>query len=105
MEILNHKQNGEQSLVTNGTLMKGIKNVMLLVHKPAHTPPESHHAARNSTIEMISGIENNISKSIEVYEISAHNHIMAESSNGRWFISGVVVEVIMMERVAKNGLL
>jgi hypothetical protein len=37
---------------------------------------------------MISSIENNISKSIEVYEIAAHNHLMAESSNGRWFISG-----------------
>ncbi|MFZ0628437.1 MAG: hypothetical protein WAM16_03970, partial [Nitrososphaeraceae archaeon] len=76
-----------QSLVTNETLMKGIKNVMLLAHKPAHTP-ESHHSARNSTIKMVLGIESNISKSIEVYEISAHNHIMAESSNGRWFISG-----------------
>ena len=76
-----------RSVVTNGTLMNGIKNVFLLAHKPAHTP-ESHHPARNSTIVMLSGIENNISKSIQVYEISAHNHIMAESSNGRWFISG-----------------
>ena len=76
-----------QSVVTNGTLMNGIKNVFLLAHKPAHTP-ESHHPARNSTIVMLSGIESNISKSIQVYEISAHNHIMAESSNGRWFISG-----------------
>jgi predicted phosphodiesterase len=76
-----------QSLVTNGTLMNGIKNVILLSHKPAHTP-ESHHPARNSTIVMLSGIESNISKSIQVYEVSAHNHIMAESSNGRWFTSG-----------------
>ncbi|HJY10660.1 MAG TPA: metallophosphoesterase [Nitrososphaeraceae archaeon] len=77
-----------QSLVTNSTLMKGIKNVMLLTHKPAHTPPESYHPAENSTIRMISGIESNISKSIQVYEIAAHNHFMAASSNGRWFISG-----------------
>jgi len=76
-----------QSLVTNGTLMKGIKNVLLLAHKSPHTP-ESHHPATNSTIMMFSGIESNISKSVQVYEISAHNHIMAESSNGRWFISG-----------------
>jgi hypothetical protein len=76
-----------KSLVTNGTLMKGIKNVFLLTHKPAHTP-ESHHPARNSTIVMLAGIESNISKSVQVYELSAHNHIMAESSNGRWFISG-----------------
>jgi predicted phosphodiesterase len=77
-----------QSLVTNATLMKGVKNVMLLVHKPAHTPPESHHPAENSTIRMISGIEGNISKSIQIYEIAGHNHFMAESSDGRWFITG-----------------
>jgi predicted phosphodiesterase len=76
-----------QSLVTNGTLMNGIKNVILLAHKPAHTP-QSHHPARNSTIIMLSGIEINISKGVEVYEISAHNHIMAESSNGGWLTSG-----------------
>lgn len=77
-----------QSVVTNSTLMKGVKNVMLISHKPAHTPPESHHPARNSTVRMMSGIERNITKSIQVYEIAAHNHFMAESSNGRWFISG-----------------
>ena len=76
-----------KSLVMNGTLMKAIKNVFLLSHKPAHTP-ESHHPATNSTIMMLSDIENSISKSVRVYEISAHNHILAESSNGRWFISG-----------------
>lgn len=77
-----------QSLVTNATLMKGIKNVLLLAHKPAHTPPESHHPAENSTIQMISNIEGNISKSIQIYEIAGHNHFMAESSDGRWFITG-----------------
>src|SRR5574342_1101753 len=77
-----------QSVVTNSTLMKGIKNVMIISHKPAHTPHESHHPARNSTINMISGIESNITKGIQVYEIAAHNHFMAESNNGRWFISG-----------------
>ena len=74
-------------MVTNTTLMNQIKNVILLAHKPAHTP-ESHHPARNSTIVMLAGIESNISKSVQVYEISAHNHIMAESNNSRWFISG-----------------
>ncbi len=77
-----------QSLVTNSTLMKGIKNVMLLAHKPAHTPPNSHHPASNSTVQMFSAIGSNISKSIQVYEITGHNHFMAESSNGQWFISG-----------------
>ncbi len=77
-----------QSLVTNSRLMKGIKNIFFVVHKPAHSPPESHHPARNSTIEMLFYVESNVSKNIDVYEIAAHNHPLAESSNGRWFISG-----------------
>jgi predicted phosphodiesterase len=77
-----------KSLVKNSTLMKGVKNVLILGHKPAHTPPKSHHPVENSTIQMFSAIETSISKSIQVYEIAAHNHFMAESSNGQWFISG-----------------
>ena len=77
-----------QSMVTNETLMKGIKNVLLMTHKPAHTPPQSHHPAEVSTIQMISGIESSIPKTIKVYEIAGHNHFMAESKDGRWFISG-----------------
>ena len=80
--------NWGQSLVTNATLMKGIKNVMLLAHKPAHTPPGSDHKGEDSTIKMVSAITSNISKNIQVYEIAAHNHLMAKSSNGLWFISG-----------------
>ena len=77
-----------QSLVTNSTLMKGIKNVILIGHKPAHTPPDSHHPAENSTIRMFSAIGSNISKSVQIYEIVAHNHFMAKSNNGYWIISG-----------------
>ena len=77
-----------QSLVTNSTLMKGIKNVMLIGHKPAHTPPDSHHPAKNSNIVMFSAIGSNISKSVQVYEIVAHNHFMAKSSDSHWFVSG-----------------
>jgi len=77
-----------QSLVTNETLMKGIKNVLLMTHKPAHTPPQSHHPAEVSTIKMISGVESSIPKSIKFYEIAGHNHFMAESRDARWFISG-----------------
>jgi hypothetical protein len=77
-----------QSLVTNSTLMKGVKNVMLLSHKPAHTPPNSHHPAINATVQMFSAIGGNISKNVQVYEITAHNHFMAQSNNDHWFISG-----------------
>lgn len=77
-----------KSLVTNSTLMDGVKNILFLSHKPAHTPFESHHPVENSTLEMITGIEKNISKSIQVYKIGAHNHFMAESRHGYWYITG-----------------
>jgi hypothetical protein len=82
------QSNWGKSLVSNTTFMEGIKNVMLFTHKPAHTPPGSDHMAENSTIQMISEITSNLPKEIQVYEIAAHNHLMAESSNGQWFISG-----------------
>lgn len=82
------QSNWVQSLVTNLTFMKGINNVMLLAHKPAHTPPGSDHQAENSTIQLFSTIGSNIPRNIQVYEIAAHNHLMAKSSNGHWFISG-----------------
>lgn len=80
--------NWGQSLVTNSTFMKGIKNVLLVAHKPAHTPPGSDHEPEETTVQMFFGIMNHIPSTIQVFEIAAHNHLMAESSNGQWFISG-----------------
>jgi Calcineurin-like phosphoesterase len=80
--------NWGQSLVTNSTSMEGIKNVILLAHKPAHTPLGSNHKVENSTIQLFSAILSNIPSNIRAYEITAHNHFMAKSSNDQWFISG-----------------
>jgi hypothetical protein len=75
-------------LVTNSSFMKGVKNVMLVAHKPGHTPPGSDHDAEDPIVQMFSSITGNITRNIRVFEIAAHNHLMAESSNGEWFISG-----------------
>jgi len=77
-----------QALVTNSSFMKGIVNVIILAHKPAHTPPGSDHSPENSTVKMFSAIVNSAPKNFRVFEVAAHNHLMAESSNGQWFISG-----------------
>ena len=77
-----------RSLVTNSLFMTGVKNVMIVAHKPGHTPPGSDHRPENSTLQMFSSIISNIPTGIQVFEIAAHNHLMAESSNGKWFISG-----------------
>ncbi|MGA8844043.1 MAG: metallophosphoesterase, partial [Nitrososphaeraceae archaeon] len=77
-----------QSLATNSTLMSGVKNVILLSHKPAHTPPKSHHPVEAPVLEMYTAIESKIPIGLNVYEIAGHNHFMAESKDGKWFISG-----------------
>ena len=82
------QSNWGKSLVSNSTFMEGIKNVLLFAHKPAHSPPGPDHKVESSTAQLFSAIVDKIPEDIEVYEIAAHNHLMAESSNGRWFISG-----------------
>jgi hypothetical protein len=80
--------NWGQALITNSSFMKGIVNVTILAHKPAHTPPGSDHMPENPTVKMFSAIMNSAPNNVRVFEVAAHNHLMAESNNGRWFISG-----------------
>jgi predicted phosphodiesterase len=76
-----------QNLVTDQSIMKGVKTVIFFSHKMAHSPP-SHHHVESSTIELYEKIQSSIPKGIEIYEVAGHNHIMAESKNGHWFVSG-----------------
>jgi hypothetical protein len=82
------QKNWGQALVTNSSFIKGIVNVIILAHKPAHTPPGSDHRPQNSTVKMFLAIVNSAPKNVLVFEVAAHNYLMAESSNGQWFISG-----------------
>jgi predicted phosphodiesterase len=76
-----------QNLVTDQSIMKGVKTVIFFSHKMAHSPP-SHHHVESSTIELYEKIQSSIPKGIGIYEVAGHNHIMAESKNGHWFVSG-----------------
>ena len=76
-----------QNIVSDQTIMKGVKTVIFFSHKMAHSPP-SHHHIESSTIELYEKIQASIPKGIGIYEVAGHNHIMAESKNGHWFVSG-----------------
>ena len=39
-------------------------------------------------VKMFSAIVNSAPNNVQVFEVAAHNHLMAKSSNGEWFISG-----------------
>jgi hypothetical protein len=51
--------------------------------------PPSHHHVESSSIELYQKIQSSIPNGIEVYEVAAHNHIMAESKNGHWSKRGI----------------
>lgn len=54
---------------------------------------------------MLFGIESNVSKNIDVYEIAVHNHLLAESVRVAGLFLEVTEEVIMMQQALQSGLL
>ena len=69
--------------ITNN-LSNSIKNIVLISHKSGHVFPNAHHPAEAKDI--YSAVEN--IPDVKVYEISGHNHNLASTSWGLWFISG-----------------
>ena len=72
----------------NSALMEGVKNVILLTHKPCEVHPESHHKPEANVKEFCQDFDSKIPQGIEKYHISGHNHEIAKSSNDRFFLSG-----------------
>ena len=76
-----------QKTLSNQDIMNGVKTVIIFSHKMAHSPP-SHHQVESSTKELYEKIQAKIPNGVGIYEVVGHNHIMAESKNGHWFVSG-----------------
>jgi len=85
---INLQTNWGQSLVADSKLMKGVKTILLFGHEPAHTPPGSEYQYKDTIVQMYSELKSKIPEGVKFYEIASHDHLMAESENGRWFISG-----------------
>jgi len=76
-----------KNIISDQAIMKGVKTVIFFSHKMAHSPP-SHHPVESSTKELYEKIQSNMPNGVGIYEVVGHNHIMAESKNGHWFVSG-----------------
>lgn len=63
-----------------------VKNVIIFSHKGGHVFKNAHHPAEASAI--YSKVEGAGHINLKIYEVSGHNHNMAESVNGLWFIAG-----------------
>ena len=63
-----------------------VKNIIAISHKNGHVFPNAHHPAEAA--DLYSQLEKMIPNGVKFYEVNGHNHNLAESSNGLWFISG-----------------
>jgi hypothetical protein len=76
--------------VRNATLMKNVKNVVLLTHRPCEVPSDdSHHQPRNAEKNFCNNLDTKIRElGIKMYHISAHNNEIAKSNDGLSYLSG-----------------
>ncbi len=74
--------------LVNGADTDGIKNVVLVSHKPCATPPGSHHGVEQNVKAFCDGIKSELPSGVNLYEVAGHNHFMAATSDDKSFISG-----------------
>jgi len=75
-----------KKLLSDTQFMSGIKNVIAVSHKNGHVFPNAHHPAEAK--DLYSQLESSISQGVKLYEVNGHNHNLAQSTDGKWFISG-----------------
>lgn len=88
--IIGFNSNGDipsQLNTAKGYDLSDVQNVVISSHKPCATTPNSHHPVEPGVKAFCDGIMPELLGK-NVYLIAAHNHVMAESSDGHWFISG-----------------
>jgi hypothetical protein len=90
--LLGINTNGKESDTTSWilgimeNLSPTVKNVVILSHKGGHVFTNAHHPAEAASI--YSKVEDAGHTDVRIYEVAGHNHNMAESVNGLWFIAG-----------------
>ena len=70
------------SIFSNQTIMKDVKNVHFLSHKPYSTGPNSHHPVEAAVKAFYDTVKSKVPSGIKVFYIAAHNHVMAATADG-----------------------
>jgi predicted phosphodiesterase len=68
--------------------LQGIKNLLMMSHKPCYTSPNSHHPVEPNVKAFCDSLASSIPTGIKIYYIAAHNHQLASTVDGMKFISG-----------------
>ena len=65
-------------ILSNSTIMNGVKNVHVNGHKGCATPPDSHHDA-GEIQKLCDYIKSKVPTNVKLFYNSAHNHLYSES--------------------------
>jgi hypothetical protein len=68
--------------------MDGVKNVVLMTHKPCETHPNSHHNPEGNVKTFCQSFDSKVPQGVKIYHISAHNHEIASTADGTKFLVG-----------------
>jgi hypothetical protein len=77
-----------QNYVSSGSQLDGVKNIVLVSHKPCATPPGSHHGVESNVKAFCDGVKSKLPAGVNLYLVSGHNHFMSQTSDGKSFVSG-----------------
>ena len=81
-----------RNVLSNSTLMEGVKNLFILTHKPCFTHPNSDHSVSESreTKRFCEALRANLTAipDVKILYISGHNHEIASTTDGTKFVSG-----------------
>lgn len=77
-----------QETVMNETTMKGVKNVVLIQHKPCENHPNSHHGVETDIKTFCQSFDAKVPQGVAIYHIAAHEHEIASTSGGHKFLVG-----------------
>jgi len=76
--------------VTNSTIMDGVKNVVIVTHKPCETFPNSDHSVQEDVKQnFCDKVKPNILPAgVKLIKIAGHNHELASKSDASAYIAG-----------------
>jgi outer membrane biosynthesis protein TonB len=79
---------GAGKVLSNQTIMQGVKSLHIMSHKPCAAPPNSHHPVEAEVKLICDAIKIKIPSGVKVFYDQAHNHVMSESADKTYKQSG-----------------
>jgi hypothetical protein len=77
-----------QDALMDAQTMDGVKNVVLISHKPCQVHPNAHHGVESAVKTFCQSFDAKVPAGVAIYHIDAHNHELAKTSDGHNFLVG-----------------